>query len=124
MAPVRESGTAIAAVGGALWDADAATCGGPLPFPVLFPPALLLLLLLPGVEVAAGLGGDRLAALGGGRTPFGSAAAGAASAAAAGSESESVAPLDLDLVVPVVPEEDEDEDGDEDIGAWSWSGRG
>jgi hypothetical protein len=99
MAPVRESGTAIAAAGGALW-AAAVTCG---PFP--FPPAPPL---PPGVEVAAELGGERLAALalGSERIPFGSADA---SAAAAGFGFESVAPLDL------VP--DEDEDGDEDIGA-------
>jgi hypothetical protein len=97
MAPVRESGTAIAAAGGALW-ADAAVTCDPLPFP-----------LLPGLEVAAELG-DRLAAgLGGERTPpFGSVAG-----AAAGSES--VAFLDL---VPV----DDDDDGDQDIGAWA--GRG
>ena len=100
MAPVRESGTAIAAAGGALW-AAAATCG-PLPFPLL--PA--------GIEVEAELGIRLAAALGGGeRTPFGSAGA-AGAAAAAGFES--VAPLDL-----VVPVED---DGEEDIGAWS--GRG
>jgi len=92
IAPVRESGTAIAAAGGALW-AAAATCG-----PVPFPP------LLPGVEVAAEFGGDRLAALGGESIPFGSAGASAAGF-------ESVTPLDL------VPDEDEDEDGDEDIGA-------
>jgi hypothetical protein len=105
MAPVRESGTAIAAAGGALW-AAAATCG---PFP--FPPALLLPpLLLPGVEVAAELG-SRLAALGGGRIPFGSAGA----AAGFGFGFESAEPLDL---VPV-EDEDEDEDGEEDIGAWS-----
>lgn len=104
MAPVRESGTAIAAAGGALW-AAAATCG-PLPFP-----------LLPGVEVEveAELGIRLAAALGGGeRIPFGSA--GAAGAAAG---FESVAPLDL-VVVPV--EDEDDEDGEEDIGAWS--GRG
>lgn len=99
MAPVRESGTAIAAAGGALW-AAAATCG-PLPFPPALPP----LLPVPGVEVAAELGGDRLlAALGGERIPFGSAGA----SAAAGFGFESVVPLDL------VPDDD---DGDEDIGA-------
>jgi hypothetical protein len=106
MAPVRESGTAIAATGGALWVA-AATCGPPAPS----------LPLLTGVEVAAELG-DRLAAalaLGSERIPFGSAAAGAAAAAGF----ESVSPL-VDLVP--VDDEDEDEDGDEDIGAWS--GRG
>jgi hypothetical protein len=102
MAPVRESGTAIAAAGGALW-AAAATCG-PLPFPPV--PPLPPPPLIPGVEVAAELGIGRLAALGGEKIPFGSAGAGAGF--------ESVAPLDL---VPV-----EDEDGDEDIGAWS--GRG
>jgi hypothetical protein len=107
MAPVRESGTAIAAAGGALW-AAAATCG---PFP--FPPALLLPpLLLPGADVAAELG-DRLAALGGGRIPFGSA--GAAAGFGFGFGFESAEPLDL---VPV-EDEDEDEDGEEDIGAWS-----
>ena len=97
IAPVRESGTAIAAAGGALW-AAVATCG-PLPFPPL----------LPGVEVAAELGRERLAALalGSERIPFGSAGA----SAAAGFGFESVAPLDL------VPDEDEDDDGDEDIGA-------
>ena len=100
MAPVRESGTAIAAAGGALW-AAAATCGPlPFPFPLPFP------LLPTGVEVEAELGIRLAAALGGGeRTPFGSAAA---------AGFESVAPLDL-----VVPVED---DGEEDIGAWS--GRG
>lgn len=123
MAPVSESGTAIAAAGGALWAPAAATCasGGPLP------PAALLL----GIEdVAAELGGDGLLApaLGGESIPFGSGRGGGAAAAAAGSEAESefesVAPLDLDLVVPVVvPVDDDDEDGcDADIGAWS--GRG
>ena len=99
MAPVRESGTAIAAAGGALW-AAAATCGSlPFPFPVPFP------LLPAGIEVEAELGIRLAAALGGGeRTPGAAAAAGF----------ESVAPLDL-----VVPVED---DGEEDIGAWS--GRG
>ncbi len=90
MAPVRESGTAIAAAGGAL--CAAATCG-PLPLP----------LVLPGADVTAGMG-DMLAALGGERIPFGFAGA------AAGFES--VTPFDL------VPVEDEDEDGEEDIGAW------
>ena len=105
MAPVRESGTAIAAAGGALW-AAAATCGPlPFPFPVPFP------LLPAGVEVEAESGVRLAAALGGGEsTPFGSAGTGAAAAAGF----ESVAPLDL-----VVPVED---DGEEDIGAWS--GRG
>jgi hypothetical protein len=104
MAPVKESGTAIAAAGGALWAATA-TCG---PFP--FPPAL------PGVEVAAELGGDRLlAALGGERIPFGSG--GASAAAGFGFGFESVVPLDL-----VPDDDDDDDDGDEDIGAWS--GRG
>jgi len=104
MAPVRESGTAIAATGGALWVA-AATCGPPAP----------PLPLLTGVEVATEFG-DKLAAaalaLGSERIPFGSAAAGAAAAGF-----ESVSPL-----VDLVPVDDEDEDGDEDIGAWS--GRG
>jgi hypothetical protein len=63
--------------------------------------------LLPGVEVAAELG-ERLAALGGERIPFGSAGT---SAAGFRFGFESVAPLDF------VPVEDEDEDGDEDIGA-------
>jgi hypothetical protein len=108
MAPVRESGTAIAAAGGALC-AAAATCG---PFPFPFPPAPLPP-PPPGVEVAAELGGERLAALalGSERIPFGSAGA----SAAAGLGLESVAPLDL------VPDDDGD-DGDEDIG--TWSGRG
>lgn len=95
MAPVRESGTAIAAAGGALW--AAATCGPPPP-------------LLPGIEVAAEFGGDRLAvvaALGGERIPFGIAGF------------ESAAPLPVELV-PV--EDEEDEEGEDDIGAWS--GRG
>lgn len=94
MAPVRESGTAIAAAGGALW-AAAATCGPPL---------------LPELEVEAELGIRLATALGGGeRIPFGSAGAAGAAGAAAG----------FDLVVPVPVE---DEDGEEDIGAWS--GRG
>ena len=116
MAPVRESGTAIAAAGGALW-AAAATCG-PLPFP--FPPAPappLVPLLVPGVAVAAELGGESPAALalGSERIPFGFAGA----SAAAGLGFESVTPLDF---VPDDDDDDDDDDGDEDIG--TWSGRG
>jgi hypothetical protein len=93
MAPARESGTASAAVGGAL--CAAATCGP-----------------LPGVEVAAEFG-DMLAALGGEKVPLELAGAGAAgSAGVAGFES---AAFDL------VPEDDEDDD-DDDIGAWSGRG--
>lgn len=49
MAPARESGTASAAVGGALW---APATGGPL----TRPPLLLLLLMLPGVKLGFELG--------------------------------------------------------------------
>ena len=111
MAPVRESGTAIAAAGGALW-AAAATCG-PLPFPPApAPPPVPL--LVPGVAVAAELGGERPAALalGSERIPFGFAGV----SAAAGLGFVSVTPLDF------VPDDDDDDDGDEDIG--TWSGRG
>jgi hypothetical protein len=76
--------------------------------------------LLLGVEVAAELGGTRLAglALGGERIPFGSAGA------AAGFES--VAPLDFVPVEEDEDEEDGDEDADEDEGEdiGAWSGRG
>ena len=102
MAPARESGTASAAVGGALW--AAATWGPPLPLLLILPPG--------GIEVAAELGDTLLAALGGERFPFGFS--GAAAGTAAGSDSV-VSPFDL------VPVED-DGDGDEDIGACS--GRG
>jgi hypothetical protein len=102
MAPARESGTASAAVGGAL--CAAATWGAPLP--LLLPPG--------GVAVATELGDMLLAALGGERIPLGFSGAGAAGAAAGAAGLESVvAPFDL------VPVEDE-----EDIGAWSESGRG
>ena len=102
MAPARESGTASAAVGGALW--AAATWGPPLPLLLILPPG--------GIEVAAELGDTLLAALGGERIPFGFS--GAAAGTAAGSESV-VSPFDLVLV-------EDDGDGDEDIGACS--GRG
>lgn len=93
MAPARESGTASAAVGGALW--AAATCDPPLP---------LLLMLLAGE-----LGDTLLAALEGEGFPFG--ISGAAAGAAAGFEPV-VSPFDLVSV-------EDDEDGDEDIGTCS-----
>ena len=93
IAPARESGTASAAVGGAL--CAAATCGP-----------------LPGVNVATGLE-DMLAALGAERVPLRFASAGAPGSAAAGTAGfEPVAaPSDS------VPVEEE-----EDIGAWSGRG--
>lgn len=93
MAPARESGTASAAVGGAL--CAAATCGP-----------------LPGVEVAAEFG-DMLAALGGEKVPLELAGAGIAGSESAGAAGFESAAFDL------VPEDDDEE---EDIGAWSGRG--